>query len=111
MALKHRPCAYCGTTSIPRERGHVIPFCMYPTSTDPTVQRITVPECASCKTIWQDDENHFRNIMVVAGDPNAAVVEQWTGPVRRSFSKPSGPRWMNDLLREMVPVQTPAGPR
>jgi hypothetical protein len=113
MAMKNRPCAYCGTTDtqFERERGHVVPACVYPPSLDPRVQRITVPECSRCKEIWQDDETQFRNIMMLAGDPNAYVQELWDGPVTRSFQKPSGPRWVADLIKQLVPVETEGGPR
>lgn len=111
MSLKKQSCAYCGTTAIPREKGHIIPACMYPSDTDARIQRPTIPECAACKKIWQDAENQFRNIMVIAGTPNIAVMEQWEGPVRRSFDKPSGPRWLKDLVAQMVPVETTEGPR
>lgn len=49
--------------------------------------------------------------MVIAGTPNVAVREQWQGPVRRSFDKPSGRRWLEDLLAQMVPIETSEGPR
>jgi hypothetical protein len=65
MAMKHRPCAYCGTMEFQREKGHVVPDCVYPPSLDPRVQRITVPECSRCKAIWQDAETQFRNIMMI----------------------------------------------
>jgi hypothetical protein len=106
MALKNLPCAYCGSTSIPRTKGHVIPDCMYPSATDPKVQRRTVPECTECQKIWQDAENQFRNILVVAGELSPPVVEQWEGPIRRSFDLPSGTRWIADLIRQMVPSES-----
>jgi hypothetical protein len=111
MAMKHRPCAYCGTTEFDRERGHVVPACVYPPSLDQRVQRITVPECTRCKTIWQDAETQFRNMMMIAGEPNAQIRELWEGPVIRSFDKPSGPRWLADLVEQFVPVETENGPR
>jgi hypothetical protein len=111
MVIKHQPCAYCGTTDVPREKGHVIPRCMYPMTGDLRLQRPTVPECSRCKMIWQDAENQFRNVLVIAGEPNAAVWEQWEGPVRRSFNYPSGRRWLKDIFEQMVAIDTPDGPR
>ena len=111
MAMKQGPCAYCGTTAFKREKGHVVPDCVYPPSLDPRVQRITVPECSRCKTIWQNAETQFRNIMMIAGEPNAHVRELWEGSVTRSFDKPSGPRWVADLIEQLVPVETEDGPR
>lgn len=111
MSLKNRPCAYCGMTKYPREKGHVIPDCMYPSDTDLQIQRPTVPECTECKKIWQDAENQFRNILVIAGNPNQQVMEQWRGPVRRSFGKPGGIHWAMDIVKQLVPVDTNKGPR
>ncbi len=111
MFLKKRPCAYCGTTAIQREKGHVIPDCMYPTNTSSKIQRPTVPECAKCKTIWQEAENQFRNIMVIAGNLNTPATEQWEGPMRRSFDKKSGSHWRRDLVEQMVPIKTADGLR
>jgi hypothetical protein len=111
MEMKHLSCAYCGTTAFEREKGHVVPTCVYPPSLDPGVQRITVPECSRCKKIWQDAETQFRNIMTIAGEPNDHVRKLWEGPVTRSFDKPSGPRWRADLVEQMVPVETEDGPR
>jgi hypothetical protein len=111
MAIKHRPCAYCGTTAFKRERGHIVPRCVYPPSLDPRVQRITVPECSRCKATWQDAETQFRNVMMIAGEPNSHVRELWEGSVTRSFEKPSGPRWLTDLREQLVLVETEDGPR
>lgn len=111
MAMTQEPCAYCGEYQLPRERGHVIQRSIYPSSVPSNVQRPTVPECVMCKKIWQDAETQFRNIVLVAGEPNNSVTELWSGPVIRSFDKPSGPRWLRDLTAQMVPVETAAGPR
>lgn len=111
MGMKHKPCAYCGRREYPRERGHIIPDCMYPCGGDPKVQRPTVPECSKCKMIWQDAEAHFRTFIVMCGDPNAQVLALWHGPILRSFTKSSGRRWVQDISEQMVPVETPTGPR
>jgi hypothetical protein len=108
---KKKPCAYCGSTDSPREKGHVIPDCMYPSDPHSRIQRPTVPECSECKKLWQDAENQFRNVMVVAGTPNSAVMEQWNGPVNRSFNKPSGGKWLKALVEQMVFTKTTVGPR
>jgi len=104
-----KPCAYCGLTDSPRERGHIIPDCMYPTDTKPNIQRRTVPECLECKKMWQDAENHFRNVMVIAGTPNKAVMEQWEGPIKRSFAKPSGRKWAKALVDQLVAINNIKG--
>ena len=109
MAMTHGPCAYCGKRDHPRERGHAIQRSLYPSEVPSCVQRPTVPECAECKKIWQDAESQFRNVMLVAGEPNDSVRELWYGTVDGSFAKPSGPRWLRDLVEQMVPVETSAG--
>lgn len=111
MPMKHRHCAYCGSNESARERGHVIPDCMYPLALDGRIQRRTVPECQKCKGIWQDAEAHFRNMIAISGAPNDLVLEQWSGPIKRSFGKPSGPKWLDELRSQMVPVETHDGPR
>jgi hypothetical protein len=111
MAMKNRPCAYCGTAEFRRERGHVVPSCVYPPSLDPEIQRITVPECSECKKVWQDAKTQFRNMLMISGDANAHIRALWNGPVTRSFDKPSGRRWLADLVERFVPVETADGPR
>lgn len=106
MPFKNKPCAYCGRTDVRREKGHVIPEAMYPSTMDPTVQYRTVPECIVCKQIWQDAEAHFRTVAALCcGVPNADVMEQWDGPITRSFSKPSGKKWVTQLREMLVPVK------
>lgn len=108
----NNPCAYCGKTKYSREKGHVIPQCMFPDDTEPRIQRPTVPECSECKKLWQKEENQFRNILVLAGDdPNSARREKWNGQIKRSFHKPSGHVWIKDLKDQMVPIKTENGNR
>jgi len=112
MSMKRKACAYCGTTApqIPRERGHVFARCTYPDDMDRSIQRPTVPECARCKMIWQDAENQFRNIMVLASTGTGEALHQWNGPIKRSFDKPSGHRWKKDLFVPLVKYDTSDGP-
>jgi len=111
VAMTDEPCAYCGGCEHPRERGHVFQRSIFPSGIDPTIQRPTVPECSECKKIWQDAETQFRNIVLVAGEPNESVTELWNGPVTRSFDKASGPRWLREFTAQLVPVETSDGPR
>lgn len=104
----NRPCAYCGKSDTPRHSGHIIPKSLYPSSTPNRVQRPTVPECETCKVIWTDAETQFRNILVIAGNPNDAVYEKWD-TVLRSLDKPSGQKWTFDLYDSVVPTQTDSG--
>jgi hypothetical protein len=111
MPKKPVCCAYCGGEVADAEREHAIPKCLYPASKAASkVQRITVPSCAVCNRGWSDDEAHFRNVLLIAGTPNAAVNELWTGKTRRSFTKVDGHRRVRDLAQQMVPTNTPEGP-
>jgi hypothetical protein len=105
-----KPCAYCGKTKTPRHRGHIIPSCLYPSTTPSNIQRPTVPECEECKALWTDEETQFRNLIIIAGESNQEVLETWVS-VQRSFEKPSGARWLSDVYNAMVPVDTESGPR
>lgn len=79
---------------------------MYPADTDARIQRPTVPECDACKVIWADSETQFRNMMVIAGQPNKSSRELWDDEMKRSFDKASGNRWLLDLVAQLVPVQS-----
>lgn len=106
-------CAYCGLPAPRLEREHVFPRCLYPKSkAQSKVQRLTVPACTSCNNSWADDEAHFRNVLVVAGDPpNLARHELWKNKVLPSFDQPDGARRINDLLEIMKSAQTQTGER
>lgn len=99
-------CAYCGRGDTALEREHAIPRCLYPASRAKSrVQRMTVPSCGPCNRGWADDEAHFRNVLLLSGDPNAAVQELWETTARRSFREVDGRRRLQDLVDRMVPVQ------
>jgi hypothetical protein len=99
-------CAYCGTEAWRLEREHIIPRCLYPESRACSrVQRITVPSRGPCNRGWADDEAHFRNVLLVAGESNVAVQEIWEATTRRSYRKADGRRRLQDLVDRMVPVQ------
>ncbi|MBM3470229.1 MAG: hypothetical protein FJX73_05490 [Armatimonadetes bacterium] len=105
-------CAYCGSSVSRADREHVVPRCLYPDSKRSSkVQRLTVPACRSCNTSWSDDEAHFRNMMLIAGEPNSSVQELWQTKTRRSFREVDGPRRMRDLLFQLKPVETADGLR
>jgi hypothetical protein len=100
-------CAYCGHSGITLESEHVIPSCLYPRSRgqQSKVQRLTVPACSSCNRGWSDDEAHFRNVLSIAGEPNAAVRELWDGPIQRSLDRSDGHRRAADLRKIMERVE------
>jgi hypothetical protein len=99
-------CAYCGIAGVPLGRDHVVPGCLYPPSkrAQGNLQLITVPACASCNGGYSDDEAHFRNVMLMAGDSNEAVQELWQ-KAQRSFDEDDGERRVTELHRMMVPVK------
>jgi hypothetical protein len=70
-----------------------------------------VPACASCNNGWSDDEVHFRNVLLLAGNITPVVDELWQGKTRRSFAKVDGRKRMRDLVAQLVPVETVEGER
>lgn len=85
-----RRCAYCGSTNASTD-DHVVPTALYPHSkAGSRVQRITVPACLPCNKSWADDEVHFRNMLLISGDPNPVVRELWEGKTSRSFTQVDG---------------------
>ena len=105
MRRGRKSCAYCGDQGHKLEREHVIPRCLYPASKSTSrIQRITVLSCGRCNRGWSDDEAHFRNVLLVAGESNAAVLELWQTTARRGFSQADGRRRLRDLVQGMVPV-------
>ncbi len=96
-------CAYCGVGNVELTKDHVVPRGLYPVSNrDPRVQRITVPCCISCQESWTDNEAHFRNVLLVAGEANAAVRELWDGKALRIFSHVDGLRRVRELAEQLV---------
>lgn len=94
--LKHAPCAYCGSTELPRTRGHVFPRAIYP-DTLPHAKRVTVPECDGCKALWEDAEPHFRNILLTIWNPEAAPSDSRAQKLWRSFNQKDGHRRVREL--------------
>jgi hypothetical protein len=110
--MNEKNCAYCGVSVTGRERDHVFPSCLYPSSrSDSKVQRLTVPVCSRCNRGWSDDEAHFRNMLLVSGEPNEAVRELWQTKTHRSFKEIDGHRRIRDLLEQMQRVETEVGER
>ncbi|MER9414034.1 hypothetical protein [Mesorhizobium sp. M0589] len=103
---KRRParCALCGELRLVT-REHVVPRGLYPDSkaTSP-VQRIVIWTCASCNNGTSDDDAHFRNVVTIAGDANAAVQELWYGPITRSLEQVDGRRRALDMFALMQPA-------
>ncbi|CAN7636470.1 hypothetical protein LJR234_005062 [Mesorhizobium amorphae] len=97
-------CALCGELRL-STREHVIPRSFYPPSKATSrVQRIVIPTCGPCNNGTADDDVHLRNVISIAGTANAAVVELWDGPIRRSLGLGDGPRRAADMMRIMTPA-------
>ena len=94
-------CAYCGEPAMRTEKEHVFPACLYPKATlqASKVQRLTIPACRGCNGSWSDDEPHFRNVIVLTGDPPSPErTHLFESTVSRSFDEVDGFRRMSDLV-------------
>lgn len=108
--MKEEQCAYCGKSGCKITRDHVIPRCLYPPSKkNSKVQLLKIPACAACNNGWSDDEVHFRNILLIAGQPNSPRFELWEKSALPSFDEADGFRRMDDLISMMIPVNLENG--
>ncbi len=109
--MRRQSCAYCGENQ-PDGKDHVIPRCLYPESMPPGsgVQLVTVPVCRTCH-VGFPDETQFRQVIAVAGQPNAAVRELWDGPIARSHRRTDGPKRVGDLFQLFRYEHSPGGRR
>ncbi len=106
ILIMKRTCGYCGKTVSTYDKEHVFPKCLYPKSKKISkTQRLTIPACNDCNNSWADDEAHFRNVLMLAGNPNPPRQELWNGPVNRSFDQVDGLRRINDLFDLLKPVK------
>jgi hypothetical protein len=99
---KTKLCAYCSKPASDHE--HVFPKCLYPPSKNQSkVQRLTIPACKECNNSWADDEAHFRNVIVLAGEPGKITDELWE-TMQRSFKESDGKRRLRDIVLQLKPV-------
>ncbi|MDE2134592.1 MAG: hypothetical protein KGM97_09385 [Alphaproteobacteria bacterium] len=106
-----RYCAYCGSLDV-LTSDHVVPKALYPESKRATrFCPIVVDACGPCNNSWSDDEAHFRNVLLVAGEPPPVVHELWEGKARRGFHQVDGRKRARDLFAQFVAVQTSEGER
>lgn len=98
-------CAYCGRAGERLDKEHVIPRALYGQSKQfSKVQRITIRACGECNRGWSVDEPHFRNVMLLAGQPNAAVRELWESKLLPSLEQKYGYHRLLALTKQFVPV-------
>src|SRR4051794_30669861 len=75
---KFSPCGYCGTITGQNHGEHVLPACMYPSTTPTDLRRLKIPSCPTCNFGWSDDEAHFQKVIAAAGiDPSPERSELW----------------------------------
>ncbi len=101
----NKRCSYCGERRA-TDKEHVFPRNLYPAfKSSSRIQRLTIPSCNECNAGWSDDEVHFRNVLVIAGDPNEARRELWETTIRRSFNEKDSIRRLRDLVEISHPVE------
>ena len=99
-------CRSCGAEGVPLTRGHILPKSLYPFSK--RVQGIQLPtllECNSCNNGWSDDEDHFRTVLALAGEPNESVTELWNSKIARGLKRPDAKRRIEDLHKLIEPTK------
>lgn len=100
-----KKCAYCGGEADTKD--HVIPKNLYPESIrNRNVQLLTVPSCKKCNEGFSDDEEHFRNILVLGGKNTETVNELYNNNVYPSFSKKKSLRHFWQLVDSMENIDT-----
>jgi hypothetical protein len=113
VTMKNKPCVFCGSVEMdnPRTKGHVLQKSMYPETGAEGVTRIVLPECLRCKAIWQNAEDNFRSLMVLAAaDDNHHAEALWNGPIRRAHGRElDGKQRKRDLFKWTVTKKTPEG--
>jgi hypothetical protein len=111
--MNKKKCSYCGREVNKTQHEHIFPRNLYPqTKAQSKIQRLTIPACSKCNNSWADDEAHFRNVLILAGDnPNLVRDELFSGPISRSFKKLDGMKRISDLLDLMKPIETEHGKR
>jgi len=97
-------CALCGEFRKTTQE-HVVPKSLFsPSIRARNYAPITIATCLECNNGSSDDDAHFRNVMLMAGAPNAPVHEIWDGAARRGFDKVDGRRRALDVFSVMKPV-------
>ena len=100
-----RNCGYCGNSGVPLTKDHVFPANLYPDSLSrSTIQRLPVLSCRKCNAGWSDDEAHFRNVILMCGDPGPLRQDLFQGPMKRSLEQVDGLRRMDELIAKFHPT-------
>lgn len=97
-------CGLCGEYRL-TTREHVVPKSLYaPTRPNSKFQRIIITTCNACNNGSANDDAHFRTVITLAGEPNDAVNELWSGPVRRALEEVDGRHRALDAFKLMRPA-------
>ena len=99
-----RSCAYCGFSEA-TTFDHVFSRGLYGDHVISQTQLLTVPACQTCNNGFSDDEALFRNVITIAGEPNFAVNDLWTGKIQRGFSQVDGRKRAGQLASLMQPAE------
>lgn len=81
----------------------MLPRSMYPDALA-QAKRITVPECESCKAVWEDAEPHFRNIILALWNSDALPADSRVESMWRGFRESDGRRRARDVSSLMRSV-------
>ena len=77
----------------------------------PNVNRITVPECYSCKAIWEVAEPHFKNTLLAIWNPDELPNDSRVQSMWRGFNEKDGRRRARDLASQFRTVEIGGVPR
>jgi len=70
-----------------------------------SAKRVWVPECVSCKAIWEDADPHFRNIVLSAWHPEILPNDNRSDKMMRSFKECDGKKRCDDFFKHTVKVK------
>jgi len=88
MISKKSLCVFCNEREATTQ-DHIPPKCLYPVHLRKSTNLITVPSCYNCNNEMSDDEEHFRNIIVIGG-PRNIVTDELFKKVLRGLRRAKG---------------------
>lgn len=107
MVRRERGCAYCGARA--SQRDHVPPKAIFPANTGPL---ITVPACEDCHRGTSDDDEYFRDSLVMRHDVGGSSSgQQILNKALRALARPQQRGYARALARRtrLAQVQSEAG--
>ncbi len=71
-----------------------------PDLTDAKIQRVKIPACPDCNNPWENDEAHFKTMLVLCGsDSTPARRQLWEDPCAASTGRDTVSKKCAPLLR------------